>query len=96
LLTAHDLLFLCILVFLGRTDPSRSRTYKKGFWLPEGRCTRIPKIIRDMKANGFPPPEFITDGDRTYFLTAIKIHPQYIEIPEDKRETEKQLKSELK
>lgn len=64
--------------------------------MTEGRCTGIPKIIRAMKVNGSPPPEFITDDDRSYFLTVITIHPQYIEKIEDKRETEKQLKSQLK
>jgi len=46
--------------------------------MTEGRCTGIPKIIRTMKANGSPPPLFETDDDRSYFLTTLKIHPQYI------------------
>ncbi len=53
--------------------------------MTEGRCTGIPKIIRAMKANGSPPPLFETDDDRSYFLTTLKIHPQYI----------KQLKSQI-
>ena len=38
-----------------------------------------------MKANGSPEPIFETDDDRSYFLTTLKIHPQYI----------KQLKSQI-
>ena len=46
--------------------------------MTEGRCTGIPKIIKAMKANSSSPPLFETDDDRSYFLTTLKIHPQYI------------------
>ncbi|HDL64472.1 MAG TPA: hypothetical protein ENH12_03685 [Proteobacteria bacterium] len=35
--------------------------------LTEGRSTGIPKILKVMKENAFPPPEFDTDEDRSYF-----------------------------
>ena len=35
--------------------------------LAEGRSTGIPKILKVMKKNGSPRPEFDTDEDRSYF-----------------------------
>ena len=55
--------------------------------MTEGRCTGIPKIIRAIKANGSPPPLFKTDDDRSYFLTTLKIHPQYIKQPKSQIES---------
>lgn len=34
----------------------------------------LDRIIRELKRNGSPMPEFETDVDRTYLITAIKIH----------------------
>ena len=31
-------------------------------------------ILRELKSNGSPVPEFETDADRTYMITTIKIH----------------------
>jgi ATP-dependent DNA helicase RecG len=42
--------------------------------LTEGRSTGIPKILKVMKENGSPPPEFETDDDRTFFLIRLPIH----------------------
>jgi ATP-dependent DNA helicase RecG len=42
--------------------------------LTEGRSMGIPKILRVMKANGSPPPEFESDEDRTHFLIRLPIH----------------------
>ncbi len=44
--------------------------------MTEGRATGIPKIIRAMRANGSPPPEFDFDEDHTYFLCRLLAHPQ--------------------
>jgi len=44
--------------------------------LAEGRSTGIPKILRVMKANGSPPPEFESDEDRTSFVIRLLVHEQ--------------------
>ena len=52
--------------------------FLKELHLTEGRNTGFQKIIRALKANGSPMPIFETDDDRTYFLTTILIHPDFI------------------
>ncbi|MBZ0090922.1 MAG: hypothetical protein K8F27_01665, partial [Sulfuricellaceae bacterium] len=42
--------------------------------LTEGRSTGIPKILKVMKENGSPTPEFESDDDRTSFLIRLPIH----------------------
>jgi ATP-dependent DNA helicase RecG len=42
--------------------------------LTEGRSTGIPKILKVMKENGSPAPEFETDDDRTSFLIRLPVH----------------------
>jgi len=42
--------------------------------LTEGRSTGVPKILRAMKSNGSPPPEFESDEGRTYFLIRLPVH----------------------
>ena len=42
--------------------------------LSEKKSTGISKILRELKRNGSPLPEFETDIDRTYIITTIKIH----------------------
>ncbi len=66
--------------------------------MTEGRCTGIPKIIRAMDTNGSLPPIFKTDDDRSFFLTILKVHPQFNERIDDerKKQPEAQLKSRLK
>ena len=44
--------------------------------LTEGRSTGIPKILRAMKENGSPSPEFEFDEDHTYFLVRLPAHPE--------------------
>ena len=44
--------------------------------LTEGRSTGISKILKVMKGNGSPPPEFETDDDRSYFLIRLPVHPE--------------------
>lgn len=44
--------------------------------LTEGRSTGISKIVKAMKANGSPAPEFETDEDRSYFLVRLPVHLQ--------------------
>ena len=42
--------------------------------LSEKKSTGISKILRELKRNGSPMPEFETDADRTYMITTIRIH----------------------
>ena len=42
--------------------------------LSEKKSTGISKILRELKRNSSPLPEFETDADRTYMITTIKIH----------------------
>ena len=48
-----------------------------------------------MKANGSPPPLFETDDDRSYFLTTLKIRPQYIKQLKENKEAVIQPKSQI-
>lgn len=41
--------------------------------LSEKKSTGIPKMLRELKKNGLPLPEFETDLERTYLITTIKI-----------------------
>jgi len=50
--------------------------FLKELELTEGRLTGISKILRAMKANGSPLPEFETDDDRSYFLIRLPVHPK--------------------
>ena len=42
--------------------------------MSEKKSAGISKILRELKRNGSPLPEFETDVDRTYMITTIKIH----------------------
>ncbi len=65
-----------------RTGKAISRRYRnrrvgeflKELDLTEGRSTGIPKILRVMKENGSPPPEFDSDEDRTFFMIRLPVH----------------------
>ena len=46
--------------------------------LTEGRSTGISKILKVMKGNHSPAPEFETDDDRTYFLIRLPVHPMTV------------------
>lgn len=54
--------------------------------LTEGRGTGIPKILRAMKANGYPVPSFESNEERTYFLTVLPIHPKVIDLNNNRGE----------
>ncbi|HMQ78584.1 MAG TPA: putative DNA binding domain-containing protein [Ignavibacteria bacterium] len=51
--------------------------YLKELKLSEGRGSGIPTIRKKMEEIGCPPPEFITDDDKSYFLTILKINPEW-------------------
>lgn len=43
--------------------------------MTEGRSTGIPKILKEMAANGSPAPLFETDDDRLSFVIRLPRHP---------------------
>ena len=65
---------------IGRAAPRRYRNRRIGEFLKEldlteGRGTGIPKILRAMRDNGSPPPEFDFDEDHSYFQVRLPVHP---------------------
>ncbi|OHE66262.1 MAG: transcriptional regulator, partial [Treponema sp. GWA1_62_8] len=54
--------------------------------LTEGRSTGIPKILKAMKSNGSPSPEFDSDEDRGYFLIRLLAHEQAAREPVSREE----------
>ena len=58
----------------------RIREFLKELNLAEGRGTGIPKILRKMRENGSPEPEFEFDCEKTYFRVILPAHPQYMVI----------------
>lgn len=70
---------------LGKAQPRRYRNRRIGEFfkeldMTEGRSTGIPKIIKAMKENGSPPPEFEFDADYSYFMVTLPIHPKAVEF----------------
>ena len=64
----------------GRAVSRRYRNRRIGEFLKElemteGRSTGIPKILKEMAANGSPAPVFETDDDRLSFVTRLPRHP---------------------
>jgi len=55
--------------------------FLKELEITEGRSTGIPKILRAMKKNGSPPPEFEFDEDHSYFLVRLPVHRKEKAIP---------------
>lgn len=45
--------------------------------MSEKKSTGISKILRELKVNGSPLPEFETDSERTYMITTFKIHREF-------------------
>ncbi|MCX7047280.1 MAG: putative DNA binding domain-containing protein [Candidatus Sumerlaeota bacterium] len=71
----------------GRAVSRRYRNRRIGEFLKElefteGRATGIPKIIRSMRDNGLPLPEFEFDADHSYFLVRLPAHPAAIKETE--------------
>ena len=48
--------------------------------LTEGRSTGISKILKVIKENGSPAPEFDTDNDRSYFLIRLPVHEDAVAV----------------
>ena len=64
----------------GRAVSRRYRNRRIGEFLKElemteGRSTGIPKILKEMAANGSPAPLFETDNDRLSFVIRLPRHP---------------------
>jgi ATP-dependent DNA helicase RecG len=67
----------------GKTVSRRYRNRRIGEFfkeldLTEGHSTGILKILRAIKQNGSPQPEFETDEDRNYFLVRFPVHPKLV------------------
>ena len=67
---------------MGKVRARRYRNPKIGEFfneidLSEKKSTGISKILRELKKNGSPLPEFETDVDRTYMITTIRIHEKF-------------------
>lgn len=54
------------------------REFFKEIDLSEKKSAGISKILRELKRNGSPPPDFETDADRTYMIATIKIHEKFM------------------
>ena len=57
--------------------------FLKELELTEGRATGFPKILKAMRDNGSPPPEFETDEGRTSFLVRLPVHPRVTRLVAD-------------
>lgn len=62
--------------------------FLKELKLTEARGTGIAKIRKSSKINGSPKPKFETDKIKSYFLTTIYIHPEFLEKSETELEKE--------
>lgn len=63
--------------------------FLKELELTEGRSTGISKILKAVKVNGSPAPEFETDEDRTYFLIRLPIHLDAVKEKDSEKTTQK-------
>lgn len=74
--------------------------YLKELDIVEGRNTGVPTIIDAMQNNGSDPPVFLTDAERTYFVTVLPVHASFIQKTEelitDKKTSKRRNRNELK
>ena len=68
--------------------------FLKELHLTEGRNTGFQKIIRALKSNGSPMPVFETDEERTYFVTTIFVHPDFLASDEARNEVRNEARNE--
>ena len=78
----------------GRAVSRRYRNRRIGEFLKEldlteGRSTGIPKILKVMRKNGSPPPEFDTDENRSYFLIRLPVHLKVVTEKTSEKTSEK-------
>ena len=69
--------------------------FLKELHLTEGRNTGFQKIIRALKTNGSPMPIFETDEERTYFVTTIFIHPDFLTSNEARNEVRNEARNDV-
>ena len=55
----------------------RIEEFLKEIDLSEKRSTGITKILRNLSANGSPPPEFKTNDERDYLIVTIRRHAAF-------------------
>lgn len=68
------LLYMLNLRFLRPNQPIR---HAKELDLAEGRNTGIGKIVRAMRENGSPPPEFYNPETRSFMTVILPIHTAF-------------------
>jgi ATP-dependent DNA helicase RecG len=69
----------------GKAMPRRYRNRRIGEFLKElefteGRGTGIPKILKAMRDNGSPEPEFEFDENHSFFMVKLPVHPAALEV----------------
>ena len=52
--------------------------FLKELHLIEGRNTGIPTMIKALKNNGSPLPDFLTDEERSYFTVVFYVHDSFV------------------
>jgi ATP-dependent DNA helicase RecG len=62
--------------------------FLKELHLTEGRNTGFKKILDALEANGSPKPEFETDDDRSYFITRLFIHEEFMKVANERNMSE--------
>ncbi|TVP44708.1 MAG: hypothetical protein EA341_16325 [Mongoliibacter sp.] len=76
------------LIFPRRYRNRRLGDFLKELDLTEGKATGIPTIIKAMKNNGSPSPEFHTDEDRSFFHVVLPIHDAFLAPTKVRRKTD--------
>lgn len=66
----------------------------KELHLTEGRNTGFGKILRALKENGSPKPEFETDEDHSYFISRLFVHEAFLKDREERSLSEVDGKNE--
>lgn len=64
--------------------------FLKELKLTEGRSTGIPKIIKSLKDNNSPNPNFQTDEERCYFIVEIQINDLFKEEAQEEAQEQAQ------
>ena len=69
----------------GKAVSRRYRNRRIGYFLreldlTEGRSTGISEILKVIKENGSPAPEFDTDNDCSYFLIRLPVHEDAVVV----------------
>lgn len=68
--------------------------FLKELHLTEGRNTGFKKILNALETNGSPKPEFETDAERSYFISRLFVHKEFLD--ENSKRSQKGAKKEPK